>query len=206
MHLFSLLEGRKVQLTKGKVIPAEQFTELLSAQEIIEETKEEQKNHHKQMEEEKERTIKIAKEEGFQEGLEKFNEHLYFFNAKLKSLQIEMQTAMLPLVLKATKKILGETMSLNPELITEIVIQSIKSVSTCKVVKILLHKQDIEFIENQKETIKEHLENLETLEIEERADLQRGDCMIQTEKGVLNATLENQFRALERAFENHQKR
>ncbi len=206
MHLFSLLEGGKITLNKGKVIPKEQYSKLLSAQDLIEKAKQEQKDHQLHLEEEKEKALKKAREEGYQEGLEQFNEHLFLFNDKLKSLQLKMQTSMLPLVLKATKKIIGETLATNPELITDIVIQSIKSVSSCRMVKILLNKQDIDLIENKKETIKEHLENLDTLEIEERSDLNRGDCMIQTEKGVLNATLENQYRALERAFENHQKR
>jgi type III secretion protein L len=61
-------------------------------------------------------------------------------------------------------------------------------------------------IENSKSKIKKIFEHLESLSIQERSDIEPGGCMIETEAGIINAQLENQWRALEAAFESFMKK
>ena len=49
--------------------------------------------------------------------------------------------------------------------------------------------------------IRKTLEQVKTFSIEEREDVAPGGCIIETEAGIINASLENQWRALESAFE-----
>ena len=144
-----------------------------------------------------------ANEDGFQEGLVKFNDHILFLDEQIKTLRHEMQKAMLPLVLKATKRIVGEQLELNPESVVNIVTESIKSVTQCKFVKLFVNKADLEILEQSKDGIKKYFESLESFTLEERPDVDIGSCIIETERGILNATLENQYRALERVFTTH---
>lgn len=203
MYCFSLIKQGAVHTNKKKIIPKEEFATLMSAQEILLAVKEEEKEVIKEANIVAEELKKAAEERGFDEGLFRFNEQILLFEEKVKMMRHEMQKALLPLVLKATKRIIGEEIGLNPEAVVHIVMQSIKSVSNCQVVKLFVNKADLEELETHKPKIKEIFERLESLEIEERADVARGSCIIQTEKGILNATLENQYRALERAFETH---
>ncbi len=206
MYILKLINGEEVRLSQDKIIPKETLETLLETEELIEKAKQEIEDLKLQLIEEGKKEKKKGYDEGFQEGLSKFNEHVLLLGDKVKELRHLMQLQMLPLVLKATKKIVGELIRLHPETIVDIVMQSIKSVLQCKFVKIYVHRQDLEALDTKKESIKALFDQIESFQIEERADVVQGGCIIETERGILNATLENQFRALENAFEAHMKR
>jgi type III secretion protein L len=64
-----------------------------------------------------------------------------------------------------------------------------------------VHHDDLVELEKSKSKIKKMFEHLESLSLQERDDIEPGGCMIETEAGIINAQLENQWRALEAAFE-----
>jgi type III secretion protein L len=206
MYCFSLIKKGSVHTGKGKIIPKENVEELVSSLEILENAQEEAKELLLKVEAECIEIKKEAREAGFQEGLEKFNAQMILFEERLRILRHEMQKAMLPLVLKSTKRIIGEELQLRPESVVNIVMESIKGVAQCKIVRLYVNRLDLDILEEHKRDLKEIFENLENFQIEERSDIERGSCIIETEKGILNATLENQYRALERAFETHMKK
>jgi type III secretion protein L len=205
MYCFKLIKDGNVHSSDEKIIPKKDFETLISSKELLEKAEMDAKNLIDDALKECETIKANAKEEGFEEGLKKFHEELLIFEDKLKFMRHEMQKAVLPLVLKATKKIIGEELKLNPETIVSIVLQSIKSVSQCRVVKLYVNKKDLEILESEKEELKNQFEKLESFQIQARDDVEEGGCIIETEKGILNATLENQYRALERALEAHMK-
>jgi len=206
MYTFSLVKKDDIHTGKGKIIPAEDFSSLLNANELIEKAKEEAKKLIDDAKISAEKIKEKAKEDGFNEGLIKFNTHTLFLEDQVKTMRHEMQKVILPLVLKATKRIVGDELEVNPESVVNIVMQSIKSVTQCKNVKLFVNKSDLEILEKEKEKIKSLFESLDSFQIEVRSDILPGSCIIETEKGILNATLDNQYRALERAFEAHLKK
>ena len=195
----------EIHTGNGKVIPAEQAMELISAVEILKSAKEEADEVIAEAHKDGEEIRSDAKKAGFSEGLDLFNEHIKMFEDRLKVLRHEMQKAMLPLVLKSIKKIVGAELEINPDSVVNIVQESIKSVSSAKMVKLYVNRDDLEALEKEKEQLKLVFENIESFSIEMRGDVDRGSCIIETERGILNATLENQYRALQRAFENYKK-
>ena len=206
MYTFTLIKRGEVYTGPGKVIPKEAASDLLSSADLLKSAKEEADSIIAEANLEGEEIRKQAKSEGFQEGLELFNEHIKLFEDRLKVLRHEMQKAMLPLVLKSTRKIVGQELELNPDSVVSIVQESIKSVSSARFIKLYINKADSEILEREKEKLRGTFESVETFSIEERGDVEPGSCIIETERGILNATLENQFRALERAFEMHKAR
>ncbi len=206
MYCFSLIKKGSVHTRKGKIIPKESVEELVSSLQVLEAADEESKELLLAVEAECVEIKKEAQEAGFQEGLEKFNEQILLFEERLRILRHEMQKAILPLVLKATKRIVGEELELRPESVVNIVTESIKGIAQCKVVRLYVNRLDLDSLEAHKSELKEIFENLTSFQIEERPDIARGSCIIETEKGILNATLDNQYRALERAFETHMKK
>jgi len=205
MYCFKLIKNESLHTGKGKIIPKEEFETLLTAEELLQKIENETQDIVEEAKKESSSIREKAHEEGFQEGLNRFNEQLLLFEDKLKVLKHELQKAVLPLVLQATKKIIGQELTLTPESIVSIVMQSIKSVLQSKTVKLYVNRQDLEYLEKEKETLKKMFDHLESFQIEERKDVERGGCIIETDKGILNATLENQYRALERALEAHMK-
>jgi type III secretion protein L len=205
MYCFKLIKEGMIHTGKEKIIRKEEFEELLSAKQILEKAKEESEKAISEAHAESIAIKEKAYDEGFQEGLNRFNDQMLLFEDKLKVLKHELQKAVLPLVLKATRKIIGAELKQNPDSILSIVMQSIKSVTQAKVIKLYVCKSDLEILESEKDELKKNFENLESFHIEERSDIEPGSCIIETERGILNATLENQYRALERALEAHMK-
>ncbi len=205
MYSFTLMKKGEVHTGPSKIIRQEEASQLISAEEALTSAKEEAAEIIIEAKKEGEELKEQAKKAGFEEGLALFNEHIKLFEDRLKVLRHDMQKAMLPLVLKTTKKIVGNELELNPDSVVFIVQEAIKSVSNAKVVKLFVCHDDLEILEKEKSRLRAFFESLESFSIEERKDIDRGSCIIETERGILNATLENQYRALERAFENHRK-
>ncbi len=206
MKLFSLIYQGDIHLSEEqKIISADQYSELLSAEEVLRKAREESERQKRENDEECALKLQEAEERGFAKGLDSFNEHLLDFDKQIKNLRLEMQQSVLPLALKAAKKIVGKQLELHPETIVDIVMQAIGPVSQSRKVKIYLNKVDREIIELHKQRIKDILEHLDTLTIQERSDVVQGGCIIETESGIINASIENQWRALEAAFERYMK-
>ncbi len=204
MKFFSLIhQGEIHPAGDDKVIPAEDFSTLLEASEVLRLAKEDAERYRKAVEKECETLKEKANEKGFVEGLMRFNEHLVHFDKQLRVIRLDLQKQILPLALKAAKKIVGEQLSVNPETIVEIVIQSLAPVLQNHRFTIYVNKVDKEILEAEKPKIKKILEQVQVLTIQERSDIAPGGCVIETESGIINASIENQWRALESAFEKY---
>lgn len=206
MKFFSLLYQGDIHLAADqKVIPAKDFSTLLSSQEVLEKAQQDAVEYKAQVEKECEELKKKAQEEGFNEGLAEFNNHLLQFEKELRKIRHETQKSILPIALKAAKKIVSKELELHPETIVDIVLQALAPVKQNHRIKIYVNKADKDTLEAEKPKIKEIFESLQSLSIQERSDVNPGGCIIETESGIINASIENQWRALESAFERYMK-
>ncbi len=197
----ALFNHKEIRLAKGeKILPADTLTILIETKEIIHTATQDAETLLEETKKECEILREQAKEKGFQEGLTAFNEHLLYFDARIKSLEMEMQKKVLPLALSAAKKIVAGELKTRPEAIVNIVLAAIAPIAQNARFTIYVHKADKELLEKEKERIKEILEHVQVLKIAERPDIEQGGCIIETESGIINATLDNQWRALEMAF------
>lgn len=207
MKFFSLLSGKEVRShPEGKIIPAKEFSKLADAVEILNKVKEEERAFREETLVECEKLKEGASQEGFQEGLQKLNHHVLALDHLIKTVEKEVHEKILPLALKAARKIVGEELKLHPDRIVDIVMQALKPVTQHRKVTIYVHKNDLEILEAKKSKVKKILEQVETFSIQERPDVESGGCVIVTEAGIINAQLENQWRALESAFESFMKK
>ena len=199
---FSLISTQEVHLAPGeKILPAAEFSTLLDAQKILEKVKEDAEIFRRDTALESEKIKEGAFQEGFQEGLISLNQHLFALDQELKVLRTEIQKNILPLALKAARKIIGEELKMHPDRIVDIVLTSLKPVTQHKKITIYVNKEDLQMLEMNRPKIRKIFESLENLSIQERSDIEPGGCMIETEAGIINAQLENQWRALESAFQ-----
>jgi len=205
-RLFSLIyQGDIRTASKKKVIPLEDFSTLMEASEILDKAKEDAKTFRKKVEEECKQLKEAAKKEGFDEGLKQLNEHILALDQEKKRLRHEMNKLILPLALKAAKKIVSKELESKPETIIDIVLQALTPVLQNHRITIWVNKADKEILEAEKPRIREKLDQVESLSIKERDDVSQGGCIIETESGIINAAIENQWRAIESAFERYGK-
>jgi len=204
---FSLIySGEITQGSDDKVIPSDEFSELLKATDVLNKAKADVKTYLDNNKEECQNLLAKAEEAGFNKGLSEFNKQILHYQERIKQLEHELQKTILPLALKAAKKIVSRELELKPETIVDIVRQTLKPVTQNHHIKIFVAKQDKEALEKEKKDLRNILEHVETFIIEEREDITPGGCIIETEAGIINASLENQWRALESAFEAFMKR
>lgn len=204
---FTLLQNDKILLGgSDKVIPAKEFTVLLDAKELKDRIESELKELQKKTELKCKELKAKAREVGFQEGLVQFNKHVVALEEKKRQLYHEMQRLIIPLALKAAKKIVAQELKLHPDSIVDIVKQTLKPVLQNHRIKIFVNKEDKNILESHKDSIKSILEQVETFTLEDRPDIEQGGCIIETESGIINATLDNQWKALEAAFQGFMKK
>ena len=207
MNLFTLISKKEVHPPEGKkIIRKKDFTTLQKAIDLLKKVQKEAENFRLDTMKECEILKTKTAKEGFEEGLSLFNKTLLQLDKEIKSLRKEFQKQVFSIALESAKKILGSELKLHPDRITDIVIQTLKPVTQHHRVKIYVNKEDLEILEKNRPQIKKIFEHLEVLTIEERNDVQPGGCIIETEGGIINAQLENQWRSLQKAFKTLEKK
>lgn len=207
MKFFSLISDKKISVAPGKkIIPSKEYSSLKKSSEILKDIKADALEYRKEVAKECEKIKDSAYKNGFEEGLEKLNDKILFLDKEINHLEEEMKNKILPLALQAAKKIIGDELKLHPERIVDIVIQALKPVTQHHRIKIYANRDDIGILDEHREEIRKILDQVKIFSIEERNDVKPGGCLIETEAGIINAQLENQFRALESAFEKFMKK
>lgn len=198
---FSLIYGEKNKITPNqKIIPADDIGVILDAQEVLVRVKQDAEKYKLEVAGECEKLKELAKQEGFAEGYQKWAEHIAKIEEEIIKVRGELEKMLIPVALKAAKKIVGREIELSENTIVDIVSNSLKAVSQHKKITIYVNKKDLDPIEANRPRLKEIFESLEVLSLRERSDVARGGCIIETEAGIINAQLDNQWSALERAF------
>lgn len=201
MALFSFLSKDEVRMpTKGKIIPAKDFSRLMESKRILEKAQNEALDFREKVAIECETLRDQAEAAGFQAGMQKWNDQILFLENEIVKIRKEMENAIVPLALTAAKKIVGREIELNPETVVDIVANALKAVSQHKRIALYVNRSEFEIIEKERPRLKKIFEHLETLTINVRDDVSAGGCIIETEAGIINAQLENQWKALENAF------
>jgi type III secretion protein L len=199
---FTLIHGDRIQAApKKKIIPANEIATLQEASEVLEHIKQDAKQYRLQVAKEGEKVKENAFKEGYDEGFKQWTEHLANFEKQLENLHKEMQQAIIPIALKAAKKIVGREIELSEDTIVDIVASNLKAVTQHKKIIIYVNKKELDILEKNKPRLRELFENLESLSIRPRDDVAPGGCIIETEIGIINAQMEHRWRALEKAFE-----
>jgi type III secretion protein L len=202
--LFELISNNQVHLAEGqKVVPKDDFTTLVEAKQIVEKANEDADNLLEETSKKCEELKEAAQKEGHQKGLEQLNEQIIGLDQEKKRLRHEMNKLILPLALKVAKKIVAKELETHPDTIVDIVMQALSAVLHNHRVTIWVNKADKEILDTQKSKLKEKLDQVESLSIKERDDITPGGCIIESETGVVNAELENQFRAIEATLDKY---
>jgi type III secretion protein L len=199
---FTLIYGDKIQSAPGsKIIPAEAFSKLADASEILEHIKKDAERYRHAIALESEKIKENAHKEGYEAGFEKWSEHLVRLEEQIHNVREEIQKTIIPVALKAARKIVAKELELAPATIVDIVASTLKSVAQHKRIIIYVNQEDLEILDKNKLRLKDIFESLESLSIRSRSDVEPGGCVIETEIGIINAQLEHRWHILEKAFE-----
>jgi type III secretion protein L len=200
---FSFIRGGNLHIAPGKkIIPSEQFSDLLDSKELLKKAKQDAIEYRKEVEKECEELKEQSKKEGFEEGLKQWTEKLHEMEEQIRFLDKEYTRKLAPVALKAAQKIVGKAFEMSDSLIFDIVSNALKPVLSHKKVIIHVNREDLTQLESKKGDIKALFEEIRSFSIREKEELLPGECIIETEGGIINATFSNQWNILEKAFRN----
>lgn len=201
MKYFTLIKGDSLHRAPGKkIVRKEEFSSLVDAATIITKVKEEAEHYRHQVALECETLKEEAIQDGFTEGLQKWNERLFDMEKHIENVKTEMNNSVVPLIMAAVKKIVGREIEVKHETIAEIIGTSLKTVSHHKRITLYVNKNDLEILEEKKSHLKSVFEHLQSFNIAARDDVPEGGCVVETESGIINVGLQQQLQALEVAF------
>lgn len=201
--LFNLINGGALHVApKNKVLPAKEYSSLLDASEVLVCVQKDAEKYKMDVAEEIEKLKVQAQKDGFEEGFRSWAEAVALLEAEIAQVRADVEKMLSSVALKAAKKIVGREIELTDDTIVDIIATSLKSVAQHKKITIYANKKDLAILEANRGRLKDLFESLESLSLRERADIDVGGCIIETEGGIINARLENQWRVLEKAFEN----
>jgi len=200
--LFSLIKEGDIHLAPGhKIIPNAEVEVLLSSKEIQNRVSADAEDYRKDVVIEMEFLKERSQAEGFESGLEQWAEQVALLEEEIKSNYSKIGKTVLPIAMKAAKKIVGEELQLHKDSVVNVIATALKSVAQHKKIVIYVSKDDLETVEAQKERLKAVFESLESLSIQQRNDVEVGGCIIETERGIINAQLSSLWQKLELAFQ-----
>lgn len=206
-QFFSLIKNESVHLApQTKVVKADNFAKLLDSEQILEAVKADAEQYRLSVTAECEKLKEQAQKEGFAEGFKQWVEQIAKQEEEIIKVREDVEKTIIPIALKAAKKIVGREIELSESVIVDIVASNLKVISQHKKILIYVNRRDLDVLEKNKNQLKDLFENLETLSIRERTDIEPGGCVIETEGGIINAQLDNQWRILEQAFANLMKK
>ncbi|MBJ7448906.1 MAG: HrpE/YscL family type III secretion apparatus protein [Parachlamydiales bacterium] len=203
MALFTLMNKQNVDLAPGKkLIAAKDFSTILDSKNLLDQLAEDAKQYKESVVKEMELLSQTAQNAGFEEGLKKWAQQVSYLEEQTKKVKAELEAMIVPAAMTAAKRIVAREMENDPAVIVDIVRQALKSVAHNKLITIYVCKSDMQQLEAQKSKLKEGMEKLENLTLRERDSIPPGDCVIETEEGIVTVQLEKQWQALEAALKN----
>jgi type III secretion protein L len=201
MKYFTLLHKDKVIYPAGAaVIPGEEFSQLLDAKELLQKAEEDIASYKKEVEEECQKLKEEAHKQGLKEGVEAWATKLKEFHDEMEQFKEKVGKMVVPIAVKAAKKVVGKELEAHPELFIEVVQNALKPLMESKRFTIYVNRTDLEMFEAHREQLKKVLENVETLAIRTKEELEPGNAIVETEVGIITINQEELWQALEKAF------
>lgn len=200
--LFSFINEGQVRLEPdAKIVPASELATLLSAEEVQTKIKEDAEKYRKDTAAEIEQLKAKAQYDGYLEGFQSWAEHIARLEEEIVNVRKDYGKILAPVALKGVQKLLGREIENNEQTVVDIISNTLRSVSSHKKITIFVSPRERGIVEANKDRLKKLFEQLEVFKIVERSDIEPGGSIIETEGGIINAQLSNQWQILERAFD-----
>jgi len=122
--------------------------------------------------------------------IEKYRKQLYH--------QAEEETV--ALALAVARKIIDQEISVDRQIVLNVVKGALDKVVDHQKVKIRINPQDLETVQTALFEFLPHVESLENIQFEADAGLTAGGCVVETNFGTIDARMENQLDQIETAF------
>lgn len=141
-----------------------------------------------------------GRESAFNQSKEEFGHALVRLDdllASIENLKVDLiacnETQIVRLVFQLAKRLVIREINEKPELILEIVKEAVQSAQTEENVSVRVSPRDFSFIESIREKLGKDHENVRRASIEAADDVSDGGCIVETNYGRVNATIDQRL-------------
>jgi flagellar assembly protein FliH len=149
-----------------------------------------------------------GKKVGFESGSKKAQAAIDGLKRALEQLQSvradihqELEKEVTHLALSIAKKIVCHEIKTTRETVVCVAREALARVDNPAKIKIKLNPDDLRFITDTQSQFKLFLQNFDQVHFEAEESIQSGGCLIETDRGDIDARIERQFEAIEEAFQ-----
>jgi type III secretion protein L len=136
-----------------------------------------------------------AREEGVELGLKECVTQIARARAEYGRLQARAEEDLVRLAFEVARRLVHHTLETRPEVVVSMVKEAMKSARGRRTLVVSVHPQDLEALQAARQELVESVEGV-PVHFEAAPDLERGDCVIETESGRIDARLSTQIAVL----------
>jgi type III secretion protein L len=140
-------------------------------------------------------------EEGKQEGLAQYTREIAGALFRIRRIEQELEPLYVGLVRDCAEKIIGQELKQHPDAILGVVRSALIDARQQREVTVRVHPDDVQALQRSKNKLLEILARANAVELREDAGVTRGGCVVVTELGAIDASLERQLDALAQALQ-----
>ncbi len=210
----------KFDIATGKVLKSRDYLEIISAKELVSAAENEKEDILRSAREEHERIIakakqdaekivtdakavyKTEKERGYTDGLTsgkaEMAEQLMLLATKNADSFTKLEKDVIEVVIRAIKKIIGDID--RNELITSVVKNSLKMIKSQKQALLKVSPSEVAFLREKVNDLIKDTPSVEFLDVVSDTHLSPGSCLLETDLGVIDASVDVQIAAIEKSL------
>ena len=147
-----------------------------------------------------------AAREKFQPVLTTLKDTVLKLDEVTQSIRLNTEMESVNLAFAIAEKIVQQEITINKEVVLNIVKAALKKVIDHKWIKIRLSPIDIQLIKNMKMDLTDLQDSFKSLSFEEDASITNGGCIVETGIGDVDARIEKQLAAVKEAFDSEMKK
>jgi type III secretion protein L len=144
----------------------------------------------------REDTLEAGRKQGYREGLAQWVEALAEMKHARESLDAKYEAEMVRLSVKVAEKIIGEELRTRPETIVSIVRECLSGIRNSKNLTIRVSSAEREEVLQRVDSLNREV-GLCSIQVLADAAVSPGGCIVESERGIVDARLETQLRRLE---------
>lgn len=132
----------------------------------------------------------------FKRGLELLTEYARVLQAETRELAERAERNSLELAFMLAQKVIGSELETKPEAVANIARMALQQVMDCDRVELKVNPEDFNYLRSVQSDLEALLSSHAKLELRGDKSLERGSCLIETERGVLDARISSQLETL----------
>lgn len=188
------IDRQRLVRAEGAVIPREQFSAMLSAQDLVAEAERYAKTLHAQADSELAAVRARGHAQGLEEARSEFAASVVEATARIESAYIGLEARIVNTVMDALQRILEQTG--DAERMRSMIRRALAAVEHDKPVRLQVAAADFEAAQRELVALRTEFPRVDVIELQKNPQAAPGTCVLESEYGRVDASLDTQLAAV----------